>query len=481
MAKTEVSFKGRVTVYSVIGCPHCIQAKSSLKELGLPVCDVDINQHSELRDEVKKRTGRSTVPQIFVNNVHVGGNEDLQNLAPEELQRLVEMVRDQPVPEDAPGLPVQGLGSTESEEFVCERDAFADLVEEFKGSGVIRSHRKGVRVFRNSFAGTELVDWLQREKGMERPKACEVGQSVMSRKYFSSVAAGVDGFEDSSALFRLLEHDPNAALNSGEMAACSPMKASELSEILRNLILKLFANHLSSDGKSVDYKAMSRSPSFEQYCDLAVQLQRVELDSLSREDKLAFFINVYNALVIHGNVSLGFPKNLWQRYRFFNYVSYLIGGEVFTLQDIENGVLRGNRKGMAQILKPFSKSDPRLKVALPQPEPLIHFALNCGARGCPPIKTYTAQGIDSQLRTAAEAFLENDDGCLVDAGQGEVKLSQIFKWYKADFGDTDEKMLHWILNHMGDSSKKDSLQNLLSSGSVKVSYLPYDWTPNSTD
>jgi hypothetical protein len=48
--------------------------------------------------------------------------------------------------------------------------------------------------------------------------------------------------------------------------------------------------------------------------------------------------------------------------QFFNYVSYLIGGEVFTLQDIENGVLRGNRKGVAQLLKPFSKTDPRLQV-----------------------------------------------------------------------------------------------------------------------
>lgn len=48
--------------------------------------------------------------------------------------------------------------------------------------------------------------------------------------------------------------------------------------------------------------------------------------------------------------------------QFFNYVSYLIGGEVFSLQDIENGVLRGNRKGVAQILRPFSKSDPRLQV-----------------------------------------------------------------------------------------------------------------------
>lgn len=67
--------------------------------------------------------------------------------------------------------------------------------------------------------------------------------------------------------------------------------------------------------QTVDYKAMSRSLYFERYCDLAVQLQRVELLSLSREEKLAFFINVYNALVIHGNLRLGFPKNIWQRYR----------------------------------------------------------------------------------------------------------------------------------------------------------------------
>ena len=72
---------------------------------------------------------------------------------------------------------------------------------------------------------------------------------------------------------------------------------------------------LSLHMQSVDYKAMAQSSFFEQYCELAVQLQRVELGSLSREEKLAFFINVYNALVIHGNVRLGAPKNMWQRYR----------------------------------------------------------------------------------------------------------------------------------------------------------------------
>ncbi|XP_030642057.1 uncharacterized protein zgc:152951 [Chanos chanos] len=481
MAEVENRLEGQVTVYSVPGCPHCQHAKNTLKKLGLPVCDVNVNQHPDIRGRIKELTGRSTVPQIFFNGVHVGGNDDLQNLAPDELERLIHMVQSQPLPSDALPLPKEDdtdITAKEEGEFKCERDAFADIVEEFKSSGQIGTHWRGLKVYRNSFTGEQLLNWLVKEKGVDTEKAGEIAQGLKDRKHFNCIVG--KGLE-SSTLLRLLEHEPCAALNTGQMAACSPIKASELSELLRNLILKLYSDHLSADGKTVDYKAMSRSPSFEHYCELAVQLQRVELLSLSREEKLAFFINIYNALVIHGNLRIGFPKNVWQRYRFFNYVSYMIGGEVFTLQDIENGVLRGNRKGVAQLLRPFSKSDPRLQVALPDAEPLIHFALNCGAKSCPPIKTYTPEGIDGQLRTAAEAFLENDDGCMVDTEKGEVKLSQIFKWYKADFGGTDETLLNWVLNHMGESPKKSSLQRILSAGNVKVGYIPYDWTNNGTE
>uniref|UniRef100_A0A3Q2P731 Zgc:152951 n=1 Tax=Fundulus heteroclitus TaxID=8078 RepID=A0A3Q2P731_FUNHE len=368
---------GRVTVYSIQGCPHCVQAKATLRALGVPVCDVDVGVHSELTGKLKELTGRSTVPQIFFNSIHVGGNEELQKLV----------------------------------------------------------------------SRTNIYE----------PKTCfHIEVRICNKNSPTYVISCVFFFYN----LRLLE-------------------TSELSLLLRELILKLFSEHLSADGKSVDYKGMSVDPAFERYCELAIQLQRVELLSLSREEKLAFFINVYNALVIHGYLRLGAPTNMWQRYKFFNYVSYLIGGEVFTLQDIENGVLRGNRKGVAQLLKPFSKTDPRLQVALPDAEPLIHFALNCGAKGCPPIKTYTPQDIDSQLLTAAEAFLENDDACTVDSGKNEVRLSQIFKWYKADFGGTDEKLLKWVLDHMGDSPKKTSLQDVLSAGKTKVSFLPYDWSSNS--
>ena len=52
---------------------------------------------------------------------------------------------------------------------------------------------------------------------------------------------------------------------------------------------------------------------------------------------------------------------------------------------------------LGMIFRPFSKSDPRLLVALEKHEPLIHFALVCGAKSCPPIKTYSADDVMNQV------------------------------------------------------------------------------------
>lgn len=49
---------------------------------------------------------------------------------------------------------------------MCERDEFADLVEDFKHANVIGSHRRGLTLCKKSFSGDQLVDWLQKEKGM---------------------------------------------------------------------------------------------------------------------------------------------------------------------------------------------------------------------------------------------------------------------------------------------------------------------------
>ncbi|XP_071482821.1 uncharacterized protein, partial [Diadema antillarum] len=214
---------------------------------------------------------------------------------------------------------------------------------------------------------------------------------------------------------------------------------SELGEDLRKLILALYNEFLSEDGKGVNYKGISQSPKFATYKRLTGELTRVAVETASREEKLAFFINIYNALVIHAYVEVGPPTNMWQRYKFFNYVSYVIGGHLYSLNDIENGVLRANRKPIGALSKPFSKGDPRLKVALHLHEPLIHFALVCGAKSCPPIKTYSAKDIDKQLTLAGEAFLESSDGCQVDVKKRELRFSRIFKWYREDFGKNDKE------------------------------------------
>uniref|UniRef100_UPI00398E87AD uncharacterized protein isoform X3 n=1 Tax=Pristiophorus japonicus TaxID=55135 RepID=UPI00398E87AD len=417
--------EGRITIYSITGCIHCHRLKACLTNMGLPFVNVDVMNNSVLQQQLVEITGRHTVPQIYFNNVHVGGNDDFQNLTQEELDKLIDLVKYTPAPPDSPPIPQleEAEENVPKEELKHVRDDYADLVLEFKQSGIIGSHWSCLKMYPHTFTGKKLVNWLVEYKN----------------------------------------------------------PASRLSEFMRDMILQLFSEHITPDGKYINYKSMVGSAIFEEYCQLATQLQRLDLENLTRKEKLAFFINVYNALVIHGNIKQGPPKNIWQRYKYFNSVSYVIGGEVYTLQDIENGVLRGNRKGIGQIIKPFSKGDPRLQIALEEVEPLIHFALNCGVRSCPPIKTYTAQEIDTQLKISTEAFLDGADGCQIDVSKKEVRLSQIFKWYKIDFGGTDEKVLQWVFEHLGDSPKKKVLKQLLEQGMIKVTHLPYDWSTNALD
>ena len=65
----------------------------------------------------------------------------------------------------------------------------------------------------------------------------------------------------------------------------------------------------------VDYKKISESEEYKHYERLTLELQRVNLDDTTEKEKLAFFINLYNSLVIHGSIKNGPPDGLWQRYK----------------------------------------------------------------------------------------------------------------------------------------------------------------------
>ncbi|XP_070194487.1 uncharacterized protein [Littorina saxatilis] len=422
-----MELKGRIIVYSILGCPHCMRAKNTLQDFDLPYTDVRLDIFpKEVREQLKAKTGKSSVPQIFFNEHHIGGNEDLQTLVKENKARFDELIAElacNPPPKDAPQPPdpKTAIESGDPGEFVCEPDEYSQMVMELKKSGLIKDHKKGLTTIKKSFSGKEFVDWIVKTKGL----------------------------------------------------------ATQVGEDLRKLILKLHAAFLSKDGKKVDYKGIANSGEFQAYIRLAQELQRVDLEDCSRNEKLAFFVNIYNALVIHANVARGPPVNLWQRYKFFNTMKYIIGGYEYSLQDIENGVLRANRKGVGMLTKPFSKNDPRLNITLETAEPLIHFGLVCGAKSCPPIKTYTSDEVIEQLKLAAEAFLDGPDGCDIDVGKNTILLSMIFKWYQEDFGGNDEATVLWVFQRLEDGEKKKKLRQLIDKKKYKVKYLKYDWSVNA--
>ncbi|XP_072118290.1 uncharacterized protein [Mobula birostris] len=468
---------GRITLYSMKGCLHCRYAKNHLTNMGLPFFEVNVEKNPVIHQQIIDLTGCLTVPQIYFNNIHVGGNDDFQKLPQGELDKLIDLVKNEPVPPDAPPIPEPEVveEQVQKEEPVSKVDEYTNLIMDFKESGIIGNNWICLKLYQDTFSGKNFVNWLVDNRNIDKSAAIDLGRDLTNRKFLNPLA--VKEFEDSNALYRLVEHDSVASLNA-KIAASSVF---QYLEIMKDLLAKLFSEHITSDGKIVDYQSMAANPVFEEYCQHTTQLQHIDISSLSRIKKLAFFINLYNILVIHGNIKSGPPRNAWQRYQFFNSISYKIGGKVFSLNDIQNGVLRGNRKGPAQVTKPFSKNDQRLKVALEGVEPLIHFALNYGAISCPPIKIYAAEDVDNQLKISAEAFLDCADGCQVNVSRKEVGLSQIFKQYKIDFGGTNEKLLKWVLEHLQDSPKKKALKELLDHGKVKIVYFLFDWSTNSKD
>ena len=148
---------------------------------------------------------------------------------------------------------------------------------------------------------------------------------------------------------------------------------------------------------------------------------------------------------------------------------------LFSLNEMEHGILRGNRRHPYRLLRPFRKKDPRLEFAVIPMDSRIHFALVCGARSCPPIGFYEAEQIDFQLQLAAMSFT-NSPQVKILPQEGTVLLSQIFKWYRADFGGSHGAILDMLLNFLDEGEKKNFLKE--NRDRIRIRYQPYDWNLN---
>ncbi len=208
----------------------------------------------------------------------------------------------------------------------------------------------------------------------------------------------------------------------------------------------------SADGR-VDYDRMKSDPRLAAY---VTALSSFDPETLpTRAAKLAFWINAYNALAVHGVVSrwpgLKSVSDAGPDFGFFKEKVYTVGGRRLSLDEIEHEIIR----------KQFG-------------EPRIHAALNCASVSCPPLRAeaFVAERLEAQLDAQFRAFARDPVRNRIDPVTGAVALSSIFDWFKADFGGVARYLAPYL-----DAPQAAALSAAETAG--RVTFLPYDWALNA--
>ena len=497
-----------IAVVTTTGCPHCKRVKDALSAGAFDFVAVNMSKRpASALVELKRQTRRGTVPQVFVGGVLVGGaDETISLIEGGELRRMVDDVERRGGFEyEPPGVSAVLFGGAdvESSGFVDElmrlRSRRVQTTEEERPVSVDpalleycvvfqvgEARAAGSATLPPSYMWSEDVEMVDKASFDKYGKARPLNGHLAAAS--GSGRAGVGTLPDQRSSSSL----PSSLLD--------PVAVSAR---LRTVLLALYDTHLADDGAAVDYDGLRRDPRFRAYVDLAASLDDVDLGRLdSKEAKLAFWINTYNSLIVHALTVVGPAENTLQRLTWFGRVAYRIGGFVFSADDIEHGILRGNAsppasvlnllglKALAGRLSPaFPASDPRRLCSLEKHEvdPRIHFALNCGAKSCPAIKVYSPDVLEEGLQGAAEAFCEEEVRVrdLPRDGSREasmvIEMSSILKWYGGDFGATQHERLRYLMPYLGEADR-DRLagQTDRALDEIRVEFRPYDWALNSS-
>lgn len=204
---------------------------------------------------------------------------------------------------------------------------------------------------------------------------------------------------------------------------------------------KFLQKHVEN-GK-VDYKTIKANPA--ELNALVNLIARAQLFENANEK--AFLINAYNILVIKGIVDNYPVEGPLKIDGFFDNKSFRFRGKMISLNQLEKEIL----------YKKF-------------PDPRLHFALVCAAKGCPKLGNFGFNGrtVEEQLEKQTLSVINDPEFVQLD-GTG-AKLSKIFEWYAADFGGKDQ-IIPFVQKYL---YKKVKL-------SAKYSFYEYDWNLNDQE
>lgn len=248
----------------------------------------------------------------------------------------------------------------------------------------------------------------------------------------------------------------------------------EAPDLLAGALHDACAAHYDRVRHAFDYARFAGSPEYAELRTAARALADFDCAALHIGLRLAFWLNVYNALVLHAVVARRALAGVRSLSDFFTGSQYMIGGHVFSLDEIEHGLLRVNAPRLAFGAKPLRRGEPRYALAPYVFDERVHFAMYSACRSSPAPAAYAADSLVESLERATCDYLTAHVRLAPDGAA--LVVPKVFDWYAADFGGK-RGVLEFVLARMpGDDIAAAAERHGLR---LRLRHAEFDWTLNA--
>ncbi|PIN00116.1 hypothetical protein CDL12_27382 [Handroanthus impetiginosus] len=250
-----------------------------------------------------------------------------------------------------------------------------------------------------------------------------------------------------------------------------------------------YKNLVRFTSSSMDLKCIQNSSSIHLFQKLKVlmeALQKVDLRFMSHQQKLAFWVNMYNACIMHGFLQYGVPSvsSREKLLRLINKANLNIAGNAINAQTIERFILRKPAGSLVKEIIGKGDEDTKQMIlhelyGLETPDPNIAFALCCGTRSSPAVKIYKADGVTAELERSKLEYLQ---AAIVVTSTKRIALPELLLRNMHDFAQDLGSLMEWVCLQLPTSgSLRKSIVDCFrgvhggKASSAVVEKIPYDF------
>ncbi|XP_058097044.1 uncharacterized protein LOC131242438 isoform X2 [Magnolia sinica] len=208
------------------------------------------------------------------------------------------------------------------------------------------------------------------------------------------------------------------------------------------------------------------------------KLAVVDLRGLTHQQKLAFWINIYNSCMMNAFLEHGVPCSPQMVVALMRKAMINVGGHSLNAMTIEHFILRLPYHSKYTYPKCVKNDEVTMRsiFGLDWPEPLVTFALSCGSWSSPAVRVYTASQVENELQAAKRDYLQ----AAVGISMTKLAIPKLLDWYLLDFAKDIESLLDWICLQLPCELRKEAIKCLeRGSGeplSQAVEVIPYEFS-----